>query len=83
VADWQAWHEGYDDPTSSLSRRLAVVRRLLGPVVAELGPDQRVLSLCAGDGRDVVPVIAARPPERRPELVLVEPLPTQLFTFNR
>jgi hypothetical protein len=72
VTDWHVWHEEYADPTSSLSRRLGVVRRLLGPVIAGLGPGQRVLSLCAGDGRDVIPVVAARPPERRPELILVE-----------
>jgi hypothetical protein len=72
VTDWHAWHEEYVDPQSSLSRRLAVVRRLLAGFVQQLGPEQRVLSLCAGDGRDVVPVIAARPAEHRPELVLVE-----------
>ena len=27
--DWQAWHRDYDDPTSSLSRRLEVVRAQL------------------------------------------------------
>ena len=24
--DWHAWHDAYDDPGSSLARRLAVVR---------------------------------------------------------
>ena len=72
VTDWQGWHRQYADPTSSLSRRLQVVRQLLRDLVADLGPAQRVLSLCAGDGRDILPVLAARPPEQRPELVLVE-----------
>ena len=26
MKDWVAWHEAYDDPTSSLSTRLRVVR---------------------------------------------------------
>ena len=72
MTDWHVWHQEYADPTSSLSRRLEVVRHLLGPVIAELGSDRRVLSLCAGDGRDVISVMAARPRERRPQLVLVE-----------
>jgi cyclopropane fatty-acyl-phospholipid synthase-like methyltransferase len=72
MTDWQVWHEQYSDPESSLSRRLSVVRRMLEDLVADLGPDDRVLSLCAGDGRDILPVLAQRAPGRRPELALVE-----------
>ena len=72
MTDWHAWHEEYADPDSSLSRRLMVVRRLLSGLVRQLGPAQRVLSLCAGDGRDIIPVVAERTEEQRPELVLVE-----------
>jgi hypothetical protein len=63
--DWHEWHEQYDDPASSLSRRLADVRRLLGADLdarAASGESSvRLLSLCAGDGRDTIPVLAARP----------------------
>ena len=63
--DWHEWHEQYDDPASSLSRRLADVRRLLGADLdARAAPGEssvRLLSLCAGDGRDTIPVLAARP----------------------
>jgi hypothetical protein len=63
--DWRAWHRDYDDPTSSLSRRLADVRRLLGADLdarAAAGQSSlRLLSLCAGDGRDTIPVLAERP----------------------
>jgi hypothetical protein len=57
VTDWCGWHTAYDDPESSLSRRLAVVRRRLAQAV---GQDEvrSVLSLCAGDGRDIIPVLA-------------------------
>jgi hypothetical protein len=63
--DWHAWYAQYDDPTSSLSRRLEEVRRQLAADLdarAATGERSiRLLSLCAGDGRDTIPVIAARP----------------------
>jgi Methyltransferase domain len=63
--NWQAWHEEYDDPASSLSRRLDEVRRqLANDLDARAAAGERsvrLLSLCAGDGRDTIPVLAARP----------------------
>ena len=56
MRDWHAWHREYDDPTSSQSRRLAVVRDHLREALATR-PDARLLSLCAGDGRDTLPVL--------------------------
>ncbi|HET6910126.1 MAG TPA: class I SAM-dependent methyltransferase [Mycobacteriales bacterium] len=82
MTDWHVWHEQYDDPGSSLSRRLEVVRRLLTGIVEPMSGDDRVLSLCAGDGRDVIPVVAGLPALRRPELVLVE-LDEQLASAAR
>jgi hypothetical protein len=56
--DWQAWHREYDDPDSSVSQRLAEVRsRLTAELVARPGP-VRLLSLCSGDARDTIPVVA-------------------------
>jgi hypothetical protein len=57
--DWHAWHEEYADPTSSLSRRLAEVRSQLTALLADCTGPVRLLSLCAGDGRDMVSVLAA------------------------
>lgn len=59
--DWHAWYRHYDDPTSSLSRRLGVVRELLAAELdrrTDLGRRVHLLSLCAGDGRDTLPVLA-------------------------
>ena len=57
--DWVEWHRTYDDPASSLSKRLAVVQ---GHVRTALdGGARRVLSLCAGEGRDVLGVLADHP----------------------
>lgn len=60
--DWRAWHAAYDDPASSLARRLAVVVDLLGAAFDDAPPGPiRLLSLCAGDGRDVAGVARVHP----------------------
>lgn len=57
--DWVAWHRSYDDPTSSLSTRLALVQ---GQVRRALDDGaRRIVSLCAGEGRDVLGVLAGHP----------------------
>jgi hypothetical protein len=75
VRDYLAWHEQYDDPGSSLSRRLALVREVLrAELDARPGP-VRVVSLCAGDGRDILGVLAEREDAARVSVTLVEVLP--------
>ena len=65
--DWAEWHRDYDDPGSLLSRRLELVQ---GHLRAELdhapAADIRLISLCAGQGRDVIGVLAGHP--RRDEV---------------
>jgi hypothetical protein len=59
---WQAWHEPYDTPGSYLSRRLACVQQRLRDAIDACGPGPiRILSLCAGQGRDVLGVLADHP----------------------
>jgi hypothetical protein len=71
--DWVRWHESYDIPESRLSQRVAVVRRHLRDALdrAPAGPIG-IVSMCAGQGRDVIPVVADH--ERRDDVraVLVE-----------
>jgi hypothetical protein len=57
--DWLGWHRQYDDPSSSLSRRLAIVQNRLRRTidVAPPGP-LRLVSMCAGEGRDVIEALA-------------------------
>jgi hypothetical protein len=62
VADdghWVRWHAHYDTVGSSLARRLEVVQRRLGQALDQ-APDGpiRVISMCAGQGRDVLGVLA-------------------------
>lgn len=71
--DWGEWHRAYDDPDSSLSRRLGVVTRMIGEVLdAAPAGDIRALSLCAGDGRDLTAAAAGHPRARDLTGLLVE-----------
>jgi len=60
--DWRQWHEQYDDHDSSLSKRLQVVQQLIGFTLEEAraGP-MRAVSICAGQGRDLLGVLATHP----------------------
>jgi hypothetical protein len=70
--DWLEWHRAYDDPESRLSRRLRVVQGHLRRAIDERAGPVRIVSMCAGQGRDVIGVLAAHP--RAPEVsaMLVE-----------
>ena len=65
--DWVEWHRDYDDPGSLLSRRGELVQ---GHLRAELdrapAGDVRLVSLCAGQGRDVIGALTGHP--RRDEV---------------
>lgn len=59
--DWVDWHSPYDEPGSPLERRLRCVQQQVARWFDERRPDQRrVLSVCAGQGRDLLEVMAAR-----------------------
>jgi hypothetical protein len=70
--DWLEWHRAYDDPDSRLSRRLRIVQAHVRSAIDERTGTMRIVSMCAGQGRDVMEVLATHP--RAPEVsaVLVE-----------
>src|SRR5215470_18129255 len=73
VRDWVAWHAAYDDPSSSLSTRLRVVRGHLSRALDEAPPGPvRLVSLCAGQGLDVLGVLPGHPRGPDVSAVLVE-----------
>jgi hypothetical protein len=60
--DWAAWHAGYDEPDSGLARRLAMVQERIRVALSEAPPGPlRAISLCAGEGRDLIGVLADHP----------------------
>ena len=59
MRDYQAWHRDYDDPSSALSERLRLVQQRLRERLDAAAPGPlRLVSMCAGQGRDVIPVLA-------------------------
>jgi hypothetical protein len=77
MRDWLGWYQAYDDPASSLARRLEVVKhQLSGALDAVTATKPVLLSLCAGDGRDVIGVLGARSTPTLVSAVLIEIDPT-------
>lgn len=74
--DWVAWHAGYDTDTP-LARRLVIVQEQVARSIAErAGSPIRVLSLCAGEGRDLIAPLAAANATANVRGLLVERDPT-------
>ena len=75
ATDWVAWHDQYA-ADGALVRRLEVVRRLIRTALDGAPPGEiRVVSMCAGDGRDLLGVLGDHPRRRdvRARLVELEP----------
>ena len=73
VRDYEAWHRQYDDPASALAQRLAIVqRRLAERLSAAPSGSIRVISMCAGQGRDVFGVLPEHPRRSDVTAVLAE-----------
>jgi hypothetical protein len=71
--DWQAWHEPYADETSPLSRRLRVVQRHIASWLDDRhGEPLTVVSACAGQGHDLLGVLATRADANRVHATLLE-----------
>jgi hypothetical protein len=72
MRDYLKWHEAYDDPASDLSWRLRQVQAHIRSALDQMHGDGTVLSLCAGDGRDVLQVLAERDDSSRIQTTLIE-----------
>ena len=84
MKDWVAWHAAYDDPMSSLAARLRRVQEHLASAIdqAPSGPI-RILSLCAGQGHDVLGVLRKHPRSRDVRAVLIETDPPNVRQARR
>ena len=70
--DWRAWHTAYDGDTP-LAQRLVIVQRAIAEALADAPPGPiRVISMCAGEGRDLLGVLEEHPRAGDVHGVLVE-----------
>jgi hypothetical protein len=83
VKDWHAWHAAYDDPATALSRRLRIVQDAIAGWLDARPGELRALSACAGEGRDLLGVLAARPDAARVSARLVERDPRNVSAARR
>ncbi len=84
MMDWAAWHATYDDPSSALSARLRRVRLHLSEAIDRAPPGPvRLVSLCAGEGRDVIGVLPGHPRSDDVSAVLVESDPRNAGAARR
>ena len=72
LRDYQKWHRAYDDPNSGLSWRLQTVQRYIREALDRHPGPMRIVSVCSGDGRDVIDVLAQRDDADRVSVTLVE-----------
>jgi hypothetical protein len=83
---WIRWHRSYEDPDSPLSLRLRLVQSMVRSFLDAVPDDHpgpiRVVSLCAGQGRDVIDVVSTHPRGRDVSALLVE-LDPDLAAFAR
>lgn len=82
--DWVAWHVDYGDPSSSLSARLRRVQWHVSQAIDRVpaGP-VRLVSLCAGEGRDVLGVLPGHPRRDDVSAVLIESDPDNAEVARR
>jgi hypothetical protein len=82
--DWRAWHSGYESPDSELGRRLALVQAQLRGVLDLAAPGPlRVISVCAGQGHDLIGVLADHPRRADVSARLVELDPQNVLLAER
>lgn len=72
LRDYEQWHHRYDDPDSDLSWRLRTVQGYVQSALDEGSGAIRALSACAGDGRDLLEVLARREDASRVSATLIE-----------
>ncbi|MGL4236275.1 class I SAM-dependent methyltransferase family protein [Tabrizicola sp.] len=71
--DWASWHDKYDDLASPLAHRLRTVQTQVRTILDESPPGPlRVISICAGQGRDLLDVLVDHPRRNDVQARLVE-----------
>lgn len=82
--DWVAWHDAYDDPQTPLAQRLVAVQARITEALDQAPPGPvRAISICAGQGRDLIGVLAVHPRGRDVIARLVELEPRNAAAARR
>jgi Putative methyltransferase len=75
--DWVQWQQLYENPERVVAQRLLIVQRLIREfLAARAGDEVSVVSVCAGQGRDILGVLADHPDRGSVRGYLVELNPT-------
>ena len=62
ITDWHEWHREYDNPQSELAARMRTVQRHVAEVVAQCAPGPvTVVSICGGEGRELIGALQNHP----------------------
>jgi hypothetical protein len=70
---WDRWQSLYEDPNRAVAKRLQIIQRFIREALASRESEPvRVVSMCAGQGRDVLEVLADHPARDRVSGRLVE-----------
>lgn len=69
--DWNTWHQQYDQ-FPNLQARLRIVQKLITSVLDDSRESIRVISICAGDGRDLLGVLANHPRRHQVDGLLID-----------
>ena len=72
--DWKKWHTLYDDDQSGLAKRLRLVQDAIANSLPNdvLIDNYQIIDICAGDGRDLIEVLAHYPEKDHVHSLLVE-----------
>ena len=71
--DWLDWHGRYGDPHTGLPERLTVVQGFIREALdRQPAGEVAIVSACAGQGRDLLPVLAGHPRRERVRARLIE-----------
>ena len=83
MRDWVAWHDEYRDDDSDLSRRLRVVQaEIRRTLAAKPSGPFRAVSLCAGQGHDLIGALADYSESDRVSARLVELAPDNVVAMR-
>jgi len=75
--DWVLWQQLYENPERVVAQRLLIVQRVIREFLASrAGEEVSVVSVCAGQGRDILGVLADHPDRSSVRGCLVELNPT-------